>query len=307
MFKIGTAQRENVKLKIGVAGPSGSGKTYSSLLLAYGIAGDWKKVAVADTENKSAAYYAHLGPWQHIPFDPKDVPEGYHPKNWVSLIGWVETAQPEIEVLILDSISHEWEGQGGCLELVDKIGKGGNSFTAWKSVTPLHNRFIDSMRQSPLHIIATMRTKQDYVLETNEKGKQVPKKVGLKSITREGMDYEMGIVFETQMNHFAITSKDRTGLFMPRGEFQLTPGIGKELVEWANSGNAVPEPPVERYEAKPDQKKTLMAHALKHGFTKDDGDQLKKLSEELQGIDMKHLEAAVVEWRGNHGLANAAV
>jgi hypothetical protein len=237
MFQISKATRENVKLKLGLSGPSGSGKTYSALQLAYGISGDWSKIAVADTENESALYYANQGPWLHIPFNPDKTEGAYSPKNYMKLIKFAE-AQP-IEVLIIDSISHEWEGKGGCLDLVDQIGKG---FASWKTVTPLHNAFMDAMRLSPLHIIATMRSKQDYVIEQNEKGKSTPRKVGLKSIQREGADYDFGIVFDIDINHFAKSSKDRTGLFMPQGEFKITPTIGKELIQWATSGVDAPTP-----------------------------------------------------------------
>jgi hypothetical protein len=232
MFKKSVATRENVKLKIGLAGPSGSGKTYSALQMAYGIAGDWSKVAVCDTENDSAKYYAGLGHWEHIPFDPTKVAKGYHPHNWVKLIEFVEQ-DPKTEVLILDSISHEWDGVGGILDIVDDMNKG---FAGWKAATPMHNAFIDAIRLSRLHVIATMRTKTDYVVETNEKGKSQPKKVGLKVNQREGVDYEFGIVFDIAINHYATASKDRTGLFAPRKEFKITPEIGKELVTWATSG-----------------------------------------------------------------------
>lgn len=232
MFQKSVAARESVKLKIGLAGPSGSGKTFSALQLAYGIAGDWSKIAVVDTENSSALYYAGLGPWDHIPFNPDNIRDGYHPNNWVRAIEFVE-ADPKIEVLILDSITHEWEGRGGCLQILEEINKG---FAGWKTVTPLHNRFLDAIRLSPLHVIATMRTKQDYVVEQNEKGKATPKKVGLKTQQREGTDYEFGIVFDIEINHFAKTSKDRTGLFADRPEFRISPETGKELLAWSNSG-----------------------------------------------------------------------
>jgi hypothetical protein len=241
MFKKSIAARENVRLKIGMTGPSGAGKTYSALQLAYGIAGDWKRIAVADTENGSALYYANISGtqdrWAHIPFDPDVVQEGYHPKNWVKLLKFAEQ-DGGIDVLILDSISHEWEGKGGCLELVDSIAGSGNRFSPWKTVTPLHTAFLDAIRLSPLHVIATMRSKQDYVLEQNEKGKMAPKKVGLKSVAREGTDYEFGIVFDIAMNHHATCGKDRTGLLMPRGEFKITPAVGQELVKWASEADA---------------------------------------------------------------------
>ena len=230
MFEVKKAQREKVKLKIALDGPSDSGKTYSALRMAYGITGDWSRIAVADTENKSALYYA--GPmtsteWKHIDFPPD-----YHPTRWIELIKYVEKLK-DIDVLILDSISHEWEGDGGCMDLIDKINKG---WSGWRKVTPFHNSFIDKMRQSQLHIIATMRTKSEYVTEQNAKGQTVPKKVGLKANQRDGTDYEFGVVFDIEINHFTNVSKDRTGLFANRGPFMITEETGKELLEWSMGG-----------------------------------------------------------------------
>lgn len=272
MFEISVASKEKLKLMVGLTGPSGSGKTLGALLIAHGLTGDWGKIAVADTENKSAAYYAkRTGNWLHIPMDPKKMPDGYHPRNWLELIDFAEK-QPNIEVLILDSISHEWEGQGGCLELVDKIGKG---FAAWKTVTPLHSKFIDKMRNSRLHIIATMRSKTDYVVEQNDKGKTAPKKVGTKASQREGTDYEFGIIFDVEISHMATASKDRTGLFGDRGPFQITEDLGKELLKWAQSGA---DPDDEKYDtAKPAHKVKLMDLFTKNGI--DSVDDMKKLQE----------------------------
>lgn len=237
LFKKSIASREQVKLMLGLTGVSGAGKTYSALQLAYGITGDWSKIALADTENKSALYYAgdRTGPWQHIDYPSTMVIQGhkgYHPDNWVALIEEV-SKDPNIEVLILDSISHEWQGTGGCLEQVEAIGKG---FAGWKQITPRHNRFIDKMRESRLHIIATMRSVLDYVVEQNERGKSAPKKVGLKSNQREGTDYEFGIIFDIDISHLSHASKDRTGLYSERGSFYITPDTGKELLAWAKSG-----------------------------------------------------------------------
>lgn len=232
-FQKRIAQREKVKLMVAFSGPSGSGKTYSALQLAYGITGDWTKITLADTENESALYYAgeQTGPWEHINFHA-DIPLAYHPNNWIELVDFVEQDK-NCEVLILDSITHEWEGQGGCLEMVSAIDKG---FSGWKTVSPLHNKFIDKIRHSRLHILACMRSKQDYVLEPNEKGKMAPRKIGLKSVQREGTDYEFGVVFDINMNHFATTSKDRTGLFKDT-TFRIGADTGKQLMQWASAGN----------------------------------------------------------------------
>lgn len=233
LFQKSTATREKVKLMVGFAGPSGSGKTWSTLQVAYGITGDWRKITVIDTENKSALYYAdrkEFGPFEHIPFEPT-IQGGYDPRNYIKAIEFAES-DPNCEVIIIDSISHEWEGVGGCLDIVDRIGKG---FSGWKNVTPLHAAFIDKMRHSRCHILATMRTKTDYAVE-QVNGKTTPKKVGLKANTRDGTDYEFGVVFDIEISHYATASKDRTGLFMGRGPTVLSADAGRQLLAWANSG-----------------------------------------------------------------------
>ena len=239
MFQKTVAQREKVKLMIGLSGPSGSGKTLSALKMAYGITKDWSKIVMADTENKSALYYAGemTGSWEHIDFN-SNIKLGYHPNNWIALIDFVEKSSPNCEVLILDSITHEWQGRGGCTDLVSSLSKNahGNTFTPWNTVTPLHNSFIDKMRDSRLHIIATMRAKSKYKLELNEKGKQTPQKVGLKSMQREDTDYEFGIIFDLNLDHEAIVSKDRTGLFMGHPPFVIDEKVGEELLNWTSSG-----------------------------------------------------------------------
>lgn len=257
MFKKSIAKREKVKLMVGLTGPSGSGKTLSSLKLAYGITGDWKKIALADTENGSALYYAGeaTGPWEHINFS-SDIKNGYHPDNWVKLVEFVEK-DSNIDVLILDSISHEWEGVGGCLDWHTSLG---GRFQDWAKITPVHRAFIDKIRESRLHIIATMRSKTDYALEQNEKGRASVKKVGMKSTQREGTDYEFGIIFDVEINHYATATKDRTGLFAKRHPFIIDSETGRELKEWAASGaeRVKEETPVILYEATNDQKIALM-------------------------------------------------
>ena len=103
-----------------------------------------------------------------------------------------------MEVIIIDSISHEWEGKGGILDIHGSMV--GNSFTNWAKVTPRHNEFVQKILQSNSHIIATIRSKQDYVL-SEKNGKMVPEKVGLKGVTREGLDYEFTLVFDVDIKH----------------------------------------------------------------------------------------------------------
>lgn len=232
------ATRQKTKIKLGLAGVSGSGKTYSALLIAKGLASAWDKVAVIDTENGSADLYAHLGEYNTLTLTAPFTPEQY--------VEAIDTClKAGMEVVIIDSISHEWDGKGGILEIHSSMV--GNSFTNWGKVTPRHNAFIDKILQTPIHMICTMRSKQDYVL--NEKdGKQVPQKVGLKAVTREGVDYEFTLVFDIDIKHNATASKDRTGMFMDKPEMVINEKVGKDIKKWTESGvEAIVESPDDEY------------------------------------------------------------
>ena len=223
------AERKQAKIKMGLMGPSGSGKTYSSLLIAYGMTKDWSKIAVIDTENHSADLYAHLGPFNVLALDKPFTPERY-----IEAIEICEKAG--MQVLCIDSISHEWEGTGGILDIHGAMM--GNSFTNWSRITPRHNDFVQKILQSPCHIIATIRSKQDYVL-SEKNGKVVPEKVGLKGVTREGLDYEFTVVLDLDIKHQASASKDRTNLFMDKPQFLITDKIGEMIKSWCESGKSL--------------------------------------------------------------------
>src|SRR5436190_15881615 len=163
------AHRKKAKIKLGIQGPSGSGKTFGALLIAFGLTEDWGKIAVIDTENYSSDLYDHLGNYNVLPLEAPFSPEKY--------IEAIRTCVKKgMEVIIIDSISHEWEGSGGIKHTHSQMT--GNSFTAWAKLTPRHNAFVEEILQSPVHILATTRTKQDYVL-VDKNGKMVPEKVGL--------------------------------------------------------------------------------------------------------------------------------
>lgn len=214
------SMRRAAKMRLALAGASGSGKTYSSLLIAYGMTGDWSKIAVIDSENCSADLYAHLGSYQVLTL------ENYAPETYVEAIGICE--QAGAEVIIIDSISHCWD------YLLDfHANLQGNSFANWAKVTPRQNAFIQRILTSSAHVICTMRSKQDYVL-SDKNGKMVPEKVGLKAVQRDNVDYEFTAVLDIAMNHKAITSKDRTGLFTGRPEFLITPAVGQAILKWCN-------------------------------------------------------------------------
>ena len=221
------ASRKNVKIKMGLQGPSGSGKTYGALLLAYGLCGDWSKIAVIDTENHSSELYAHLGQFQVL-----HLGQPFAPERYIEAIKACENKG--VEVVVIDSISHEWNGSGGILEQHGNMA--GNSYTNWAKLTPRHNAFIHYFLQNNQHIICTIRAKQDYVLNERN-GKMVPEKIGLKGITREGLDYECSLVLELDMRNNAHSGKDRTSLFNNQPEFKITAEVGQSILAWCNTGN----------------------------------------------------------------------
>lgn len=226
-MKLEIAKREQAKIKIGCQGASGSGKTYSALLLAYGITNDWSKIAVVDTENKSSSLYSHLGRFNLVDFKPP-----YSPERYLQAIDLC--INQGIEVIILDSISMEWEF---ILEAHSQLT--GNSYTNWAKFTPRHQKFINAILQADVHIVCTLRAKQDYVLTPNKDGKLVPEKVGMKAIQRDGVDYELTLVFEIDHKSNATATKDRTGLFMGKPEFVITEDTGRTILEWCNQGEII--------------------------------------------------------------------
>ena len=231
-MKLQKAQRHQVKLRIGLSGPSGFGKTYSALLMAYGITNDWNKIALIDTENKSASLYSHLGD-----FNVLSLGEPFTPERYLEAIKLCEDSG--IELIIVDSISHEWQGKGGCLEIHEQLG---GRFQDWARVTPRHNAFIDSIILSKCHLITTSRSKVDYSLDKDGNGKTKVMKLGTKAITREGFEYELTVNFEfLNDKHLVQASKDRTELFTGKPEFIINSSTGKKLIEWCNQGISIDE------------------------------------------------------------------
>lgn len=222
------SNRSQARIRIGVQGPSGSGKTYSSLLLAYGLCNDWQKIAVIDTENQSADLYSHLGEYNVVTLNAP-----YHPERYIEAIDLCEKSG--IEVIIIDSLSHEWEGEGGILEIHAMMA--GNSFTNWAKITPRHNALIQKILTSNAHVIATIRSKQDYVI-TEKNGKSVPEKVGMKGVQRDGLEYDFTIVFEIDIAHNCKVSKDRTELFSGISSYRINQDTGVLIAEWCDQGAA---------------------------------------------------------------------
>jgi hypothetical protein len=270
------ATRENIKIKIAVLGPSGSGKTFSSLKIAKGLG---KKIAVIDTENNSASLYSNI-----LDFDVCKLSEPYTSKKFIDAINFA--VKEGYDTIVVDSISHEWAGQGGILDrktIKDSIG--GNSYTNWKDFTKEHNDFISCVLNSNANIICTMRSKTDYIMIENEKGKMMPKKVGLAPIQREGVDYEYSIVFDIAQNHIASVSKDRTGIFDGRN-FLIDESIGEEIKTFITSGaeikKSLKEIVLEKTSLLKDE--ALKARIIETVTGENDIDKIKKFDERVDEI-----------------------
>ena len=224
------ATRSQVKLKLWIAWPSGSWKTYSALQLASWLT-SWDKIAVIDTENWSASLYSHLWEYNTLQLEAPFTPEKYIKAIEVCEQAW-------IEVVIIDSMAHEWDGKWWVLEI--HWAMTGNSFTNWAKVTPRHNAFIWKIMQSRCHVIWCMRVKQDYVINQNSNWRSVPEKVWLKAVTRDGVDYEFTTVFDVDIRHYATAAKDRTWLFVDLPWFLIWKETWEQIKAWNESG-AVPK------------------------------------------------------------------
>ncbi|WP_314879449.1 ATP-binding protein [Haemophilus parahaemolyticus] len=224
------AERKKSKLRLALTGPSGSGKTYGALLVAKGLGG---KIAVIDTEKGSAALYSHLVDFDVLDLEPPYTPERY--RQAVKL-----AVENGYGVVIIDSITHEWSGSGGCLELNEETARAkyrGNTWSAWNETKARHRAFIDDLLVCPAHVIVTMRSKTE-TAQVEVNGRKQVQKLGMKSEQNDGIEYEFTTVLDlVHDGNFALPSKDRTGLFTPNSDpFKLSENIGQNLAKWLESG-----------------------------------------------------------------------
>ncbi len=222
------ASRKQVKLRLNISAPSGAGKTMSALLLAKGLVGDWSKIGLIDTENDSASLYDHLGEFNTLNLTK------YSPEDYIEAIN--KGVAAGFECIIIDSSSHEWDGPGGCIDLNEKLAQSkyrGNTWSAWNEITPRHDRFVQTILQSPVHIITCTRSKMETVMG---EGKKVHK-VGMKDIQRSGWEYELTLSFNIERDtHTTTVSKDRTELFEGKDAFVITEATGQLIKDWCEKG-----------------------------------------------------------------------
>ena len=233
-FQVKKAKREKIYVKIALMAASGGGKTYGSLRLSQGMAeeieketGKKAKILMANTEAKRGYYYAN-----EFDYDIVDIEPPHNPEKYVELIEFA--VKEGYDILIIDSSSHEWEGKGGCLELHQQAG---GQYQSWKTVTPRHNKFIQAIADSPIHIIATMRGKDQYEINKDDRGKTSIQKLGVGAKQRDGFEYEFTCTFLIdQKTNTAEVQKDNTHIFDQEGPTILSENHGRKIIQWANSG-----------------------------------------------------------------------
>lgn len=220
------ATKTESKLRLALAGPSGSGKTYTALILATALA-DGKPVAVIDTERGSASKYA-----DEFTFDVLEL-TNFHPNNYVEAI--LDAARSGYAVIVVDSLSHAWEGTGGLLEIV------GGNFTKWKDVKPIENKLFDTLISAPIHVIATMRTKSEYVMQEVEKnGRKTtePQKVGTAPRQRDGIEYEFDVYGEMDLQNTLSVRKSRCKALAGAVISRPGPALAETLRGWLSGAPA---------------------------------------------------------------------
>lgn len=232
------ASRAGTALKIALMGVPGSGKTEGALRLATGLVSrSGKRIAMIDTERGSGSLYC-----DRFDYDVLDIAPPFEPKKFTQAID--DAGKAGYGVLIIDSLSHAWAGEGGMLDLHGKAEKAvRNGFAAWREVTPQHNKLVDGILQSPCHVICTMRSKIAYEI-VKEGGRTAVQKIGLAPIQREGLEYEFTLVFDMSVDgHVATATKDRTHIF-DGTHVVLTSGDGVKLLDWLETGSpsVLPQP-----------------------------------------------------------------
>lgn len=234
MFK--TATKQQSKLRMTIDGPAGSGKTFTALRFAHAISAAFGgKIAFIDTERGSASKYTGEAP-DGIPwtFDVLELTQ-FSPEKYTEAI--MAAGKHGYSVLVIDSLSHAWEGVGGALELKQKAGE---SWSAWRHITPIHNRMVDAILQAPLHVITTMRSRMEYVQETDERGKTSIRKVGLSPIQRPGTEYEFDLVCDIDWSHILTVSKSRCSAVADMTVERPGPGFILPVIDWLRSGSSAP-------------------------------------------------------------------
>jgi hypothetical protein len=241
------AVRTGQKARVALSGPSGSGKTWTALEHALVLA-DGQPVLVIDTERGSASLYA-----DEFEFDTIDWTPPFDPRELAAVL---DENDQQYGCIVIDSLSHFWEGEGGTRDIVDAAAARakGNSFAGWKEGTPAQNDMVAAILQARCHVLATMRSKTEYVLEQDSRGKQVPRKVGMAPIQRAGMEYEFTITADLDHEHTLLVDKTRCRALAGRMYKQgHTHEMAMTLRDWLASAEPAQLSPRQQLEARKQQ------------------------------------------------------
>lgn len=270
------ATKKALKARIALEGISGSGKTWTSLTVARGLVGPDGRIALIDTERRKASLYADYFKFDTLPLDR------YAPEILIEAVA----AASDHDVCIVDSFSHFWMGVDGMLEQVDRAAKrsaGGNNFGGWKEMRPVERRMIDALLAYPGHMIVTLRSKSDYVVEVNDRGKNVPKKIGMKAEQREGLEFEFDVVGTLDLENTLVVTKSRCPQYSGAVIAKPTETLGADLAAWLADGEQSGPSALE-----------LRDHALEATATADELMSLYRTAERLG-----HLATAVIDEHGD--------
>ncbi|WP_375179875.1 AAA family ATPase [Enterococcus rotai] len=245
-MEVKKAKREKLKVPIMLTGASGSGKTVSALLIAKGIIEkmfpdlsddeQWEKIGVIDTEHKRSLLYAeatvadvYIGEFLHLDFEPP-----YTVDNYIKAFNMMKDSG--VEVVIVDSLTHAWSGEGGILEQVENLQRGNskNQMLAWNKVKPIEKQFLKLVTGNSVYVIGTARSKQAYDMEKNDAGKNQIVKMGLKPDQKDSLEYEFAISMRIDQDHTAEATKDNSNMF---GQpFKINKGVGHKIFDWSDTG-----------------------------------------------------------------------
>lgn len=273
------ASKKAARARVALIGPAGSGKTYTALAIGTRLG---ERVALIDSERGSASKYSSGKPFD---FDTCAL-ESFSPLTYVEAI---ELADAErYDVVIIDSLSHAWMGKDGALEQVDRAAKrsnSGNSFAAWRDVTPQHNQLVDAMLGCRAHVIVTMRTKTEYVIQENDRGKKEPKKIGLAPVQRDGLEYEFDVVGDLDLDNNLVIGKTRCSALKGALFHQAGEDVANILSGWLSDGSPVERSALEVFEER-------LAAALSAPEVKAIGDEIRAASSRLSKPALEKLRAA---------------
>lgn len=279
------ATKKGSFLRMAIIGPSGSGKSYTSLKLATHLSQAAEgKIACIDTERGSLKKYA-----DKFDFDVLEL-DDFALKNYIEAIEQAEKAG--YSILVIDSLSHAWMGKNGALEAVDKVSsrlKSNNSFLAWREVTPMHNKLVNTILECKMHVFVTMRSKTEYAIESSEKGKMIPKKIGMAPVQRDGVEYEFDILGDMTLENRLIVSKTRCSELA--GEVYDKPGkeLAEIIINWLDIKNIeVPAPPAEESKPSSTKKKPAKKTSNEEKPNKDTGFLSKAEASKIWSLAQKH-------------------